>query len=205
MDEAVAIAQTLAQTFEKLGIIYWIGGSIVTSIYGTPHSTQVVDIVAELQEEHVDALVAALEPEFYIDRNVVLRAVRAHRSFNVIHLDTMYKADIFVLGADQWAQVEKQRRRVESFGAEADAVTAYFCSAEDIILQKLRWFKKGGGLSDRQWNDLLSVLKVQAYQLDYDYLRHWAAQLELTELLDRAYADAGLDNSTSPPSDAHNA
>jgi len=151
-----------------------------------------VDFVAELKEEQVDDLVAALESEFYIDREVVRRAVRSRRSFNVIHLDTMYKADVFVLGADGHAQAEKQRRRIEPLGPELNSPTAYFCSAEDIVLQKLRWFRKGGGVSDRQWNDLLSVLKVQANALDYDYLRHWATELTVDDLLLRAFDDAGI-------------
>jgi len=73
MSDVVAVAHTLAQTLERLGIVYWIGGSMASAIR---------------------------------------RAVRSRRSFNVIHLDTMYKADIFVMGVDGHAQAEKQRRRI---------------------------------------------------------------------------------------------
>jgi len=192
--DAVVVAQTIAERLEKLGIVYWIGGSVASSIYGIPRSTQDVDFVAELKEEHVEELVAALEAEFYIDSDVVRRAIRSRRSFNVIHLDTMYKADIFVLGTDHHAQEEKQRRRIEPLGSGPDAPTAYFCSPEDIVLQKLRWFRKGGGISERQWDDLLSVLKVQANALDYDYLKRWAADLALSDLLEKAFDDAGINS-----------
>jgi hypothetical protein len=103
----------------------------------------------------------------------------------------MYKADIFVLGSDPHAQAEMQRRRAEPLGPEPDAPTVYFCSAEDIVLQKLRWFQKGGGISDRQWNDVTDVLKVQANTLNDDYLRHWATELGLADLLNQALVDAG--------------
>lgn len=192
MSDIVAVAHTLAQTLEKLGVVYWIGGSMASALHGVPRSTQDVDFVAELKEEQVDDLVAALESQFYIDREVVRRAVRSRRSFNVIHLDTMYKADVFVMSADGHAQAEKQRRRIESLEPGPNSPTAYFCSAEDIVLQKLRWFRKGGEISDRQWNDLLSVLKVQANTLDFDYLGHWAAELGLTDLLVKAFDDAGI-------------
>ena len=205
MANPVAVAQSIAQALENLGVVYWIGGSMASSIYGTPRSTQDVDFIAELKEEQADALVAALEAEFYIDPEAVRRAIRSRRSFNVFHLDTMYKADIFVLGRDHWAQEEKQRRRVEPLGPEPDAPTAYFCSAEHIVLQKLLWFRKGGGISDRQWNDVLSVLKVQADKLDYDYLQHWAANLALSDLLEKAFDDAGLTDSTPHPPDIHTA
>ena len=95
MSDIIAVAHTLAQTLERLGVVYWIGGSMASAIHGVPRSTQDVDFVAELKEEQVDDLVAALESEFYIDGAAVRRAVRSRRSFNVIHLDTMYKADVF--------------------------------------------------------------------------------------------------------------
>jgi len=85
-----------------------------------------------------------------------------------------------------------QRRRKEGMKFADGEVPIWFCAAEDVVLQKLRWFRKGGGLSDQQWNDLLNVLKVQAERLDYAYLRHWAAELGLGELLAQALADAGL-------------
>lgn len=195
MSDIIAVAHALAQTLEKLGVIYWIGGSMASAVHGVPRSTQDVDFVAELKEEHVDDLVAALESEFYIDREVVRRAVRSRKSFNVIHLVTMYKADVFVMGADGHAQAEKNRRAIEPLGPEPNSPTAYFCSAEDIVLQKLRWFRKGGGISDRQWNDLLSVLKVQTNTLDYAYLRHWAVELGVADLLLKAFDDAGIDPS----------
>ncbi len=197
MSDIISVAHMLAQTLEKLGVVYWIGGSMASAIHGVPRSTQDVDFVAELKEEQVDDLVAALESDFYIDREVVRRAVRSRRSFNVIHLDTMYKADVFVLGADGHAQAEKQRRRIEPLGPEPNSPTVYFCSAEDIVLQKLRWFRKGGSVSDRQWNDLLSVLKVQVNALDYDYLRYWAAELGVDDLLIRAFNDAGVPSTSA--------
>lgn len=203
MVDAIVVAQTLTQTLEKLGIVYWIGGSMASSIYGLPRSTQDVDLVAELKEEQVNDLVAALESEFYIDSQAVRRAVQSLRSFNVIHLDTMYKADIFILGKGRRAQEEKQRRRLEPLGKGPDAPTAYFCSAEDIVLQKLLWFCKSGGVLGRQLDDVQNVLKVQANALEYDYLKRWAADLGISDLLEKAFDDAGITPSTPSPPDTH--
>ncbi len=192
MSDVVAVVRAVTEAMESLGIVYWVGGSLASSVYGTPRLTQDVDMVADLKEEQVDALVAALEAEFYIDGEAARRAIRERRSFNVIHLDTMYKTDIFVLGATRHAQEEKQRRRRKRLGPETDAPAVYFCSAEDIILQKLRWYRKGGSISEKQWNDVLGVMKVQAKTLDYTYLRQWAIDLNINDLLDRALNDAGL-------------
>src|SRR5262245_6843973 len=142
MSDIVAVAHILAQTLERLGIVYWIGGSMASAIHGVPRLTQDVDFLAELKEEQVDDLVAALENEFYIDREAVRRAVRSRRSFNAILLDTIYKADVLVVNADGHAQAEKQRRRIEPLGPGPNSPAAYLCSAEDIVLRKLRWFRK---------------------------------------------------------------
>lgn len=195
MSDAIRVAQFLAEVLEKLGVVYWIGGSMASSTYGLPRSTQDVDLVAELKEEHVDDLVAALENDFYIDRQAVQRAINSQRSFNVIHLDSMYKADIFILGPTPYAQAEKARRRLDPLGNWPGAPTAYFCSAEDIVLQKLVWFRKSGGVLTKQLEDIQQVLKVQAKTIDLNYLHCWAAELGVTDLLGKILAESGITDS----------
>lgn len=68
----------------------------------------------------------------------------------------------------------------------------YVASPEGTILNKLEWYKMGGGVSDRQWNDILGVLKVQGTNLDMPYLHRWATVLEVADLLQTALVDAGL-------------
>jgi hypothetical protein len=104
----------------------------------------------------------------------------------------MYKVDIFVPPSHPWAQQELARRRSEQVGAEHDAESLYFCSPEDIILHKLEWYRMSSGVSDRQWSDVLGVLKVQATALDLAYLKHWANELDLTDLLNQALQEAGV-------------
>jgi hypothetical protein len=145
-----------------------------------------------LGEEHVPALVAAWQAEFYIDDLAVRRAVLAQRSFNVIHLESMYKADVFVLKNEPYAREQMRRRRQEVLKSGSGEFTVWFCSAEDSVVQKLHWLHKGGGGSDQQWRDLTGVLKVQATKLDLAYMQHWAVQLGLSDLLAQALADAGL-------------
>ncbi len=195
LTDAFLVAHIVARTFEQLGVDYLIGGSLASSIYGTPRSTQDVDFVADLREEHIPALVAALEPDFHIDAEALRRAIRSQRSTNLIHLATMYKADIFILKAHPHAREEMRRRKLEPLGSDAKAPAVYFSTAEDIVLEKLLWFVKGGGTSDKQWTDISNVLKHQIPTLDQVYLQHWAAELGLTDLLTQALQAAQL-----PPS-----
>jgi hypothetical protein len=103
-----------------------------------------------------------------------------------------------VLKAEPYAQEQMRRRRQELLKFAGGEAPIWFCAAEDVVLQKLRWFRKGGGLSTQQWNDLLAVLKVQAERLDFAYLRHWAAQPGLDELHTQALAEAGLSVGKEP-------
>ena len=192
LPDPVRIAVQVANAFAEAGVSYLIGGSLASSQYGIPRATQDVDLVADLQPKHVSLLVADLQDEFYIDAGMVQEAVRNRTSFNAIHLDTMYKVDVFVQPATRWARLELTRRRSERVGSGDDAVALYFCSPEDIILHKLDWYRQGGGISDRQWGDVLGVLKVQAGALEAVYLRHWANELGLDDLLDRAIREAGV-------------
>lgn len=63
---------------------------------------------------------------------------------------------------------------------------------EDILLEKLRWYRLGGEVSDRQWCDVLGIVAVQGSRLDEAYLRRDAASLDVTNLLERALRQGGL-------------
>jgi hypothetical protein len=196
LPEVLQLICRVTQVFERLGISYYIGGSVASGQYGLPRSTRDVDFIADLREKQVAAFVAALEEDFYVDGNAVLRAVRGLSSFNLIHFETVYKVDIFIVSDDEWARAKLARRQAKRLAAGPDAPEAFVSSAEDTVLQKLRWFQKGGGVSERQWDDVLGVLKVQAQALDYAYMQRWATDLGVAELLQQAMVDAGLNPDT---------
>ena len=191
LTEAFQIAKKLTEVFDQLGIAYFIGGSFASTIHGLPRATRDVDFIADIKAKHVDSFVAALEPEFYLDAKTVRAAITHQRSFNVIHLDTMFKADVFVLASTQWAQNQLRRRELKPISAEGVSHAVWTCTAEDIVLQKLLWFEKGGKVSRQQWDDILGVLKVKASTLDFEYLRQWGAELGIASLLQEALSEAG--------------
>jgi hypothetical protein len=190
--DPVQIMALVATALEACKVPYMVGGSLASSRYGLPRTTQDVDMVADLREEHVNPLVTALQEEFYIDSNLIEEALQRVSSFNIIHLQSAHKVDIFILPSSEWAQQQMSRRRRETLGAGRKQNAFYFCSPEDIILNKLDWYRQGGAISERQWNDVLGVLKVQAAELEYDYLHHWAAELGLTDLLELALRQANV-------------
>lgn len=189
--EVFEVTRKVAAAFDVAGIRYFLGGSVASALYGEARSTRDVDLVAAMMPAHVEPFVAALGGEFYADSRAIAHAVASRRSFNVIHLDTMVKADIFVFRADPFGRSQFARRVGKQLTPD-HPTSIYVASAEDTVLAKLQWYRECGGVSDRQWNDVLGVLKVQGPTLDRAYLREWARELKLADLLDRALDDAGL-------------
>ena len=180
----------IVEAFERLGVAYHIGGSVASSVHGIIRATIDADLVADLRQEHVQPLVKLVENKYYIDADAVRDAIRRKSSFNAIHLDTMLKVDVFIPKARLFDQEEL--RRVQLQPLMKDTRPFYVASPEGAILNKLEWYKMGGSVSDRQWNDILGVLKVQGTNLDMLYLHRWATALEVADLLQRALVDAGL-------------
>jgi hypothetical protein len=184
--EPIAVTLRVVAELDRLGIRYLVGGSIASSVHGRPRATQDVDLVADLVERHVPQLVAALEREFYVDGDMISDAIHRHASFNVIHLATMLKVDVFVLAHDELG-VEEMSRRV---AVPLRGVTVWFASPEDIVLQKLDWHRMGEGVSERQWRDLVGVIEVQGSGFDVAYVRRWAERLGLADSLEKALDEA---------------
>ena len=190
LEEPFLVIGKVAQALDHLGVPYVVGGSVASSVYGVPRATLDVDLVADLAANHVDPLVALLSGEFYIDADMIYEAIARRACFNVIHLATMFKADIFVPARDAWSRSEMARGRVETVGEGAEAVSIRFASPEDTLLHKLVWYQLGHHLSERQWRDVLGVLDVQGGFLDQSYLDTWAASLGVADLLRRARDEA---------------
>ncbi len=185
--DPIAIALAVARAFDALGILHTIGGSIASSIAGEPRSTLDIDFVAALRESDVSPLVAALSADFYVNDEALHRAVRERSSANVIHRATHLKVNIFVAGGTPLDEQQLRRRQAVEV---TEGRTLHVHPPEDILLQKLRWYRRGGAGSDRQWRDILGIIRVQAQQLDRDYLRANAPVLDVAELLARALGEA---------------
>jgi hypothetical protein len=181
------VALRVLQTLEALGIAGTVGGSIASSFAGEPRSTIDIDIVAAIEERHVRPIVAALTPEFYLDEDALRRAVLTRTSVNAIHQETLLKVDLFVAGGTPLDALQLARRQRVTV---ADGRVLHVHPPEDIVLQKLRWYRLGGEASDRQWRDLLAIVRVQGHRLDREYLRQHAPTLGVADLLSRLLASA---------------
>jgi hypothetical protein len=190
--DALAAVQPVAEAFERLGVRYYVGGSLASSTRGLPRASIDVDLAAELRPEHVLPLVAALRDQYYVDEGRMREAVDARRSFNAIHLATMMKVDVFVSRGRPFDRSAFERLTPEVLEAVRPSRGFPMPRAEDVILLKLEWFRAGGEVSDRQWGDVVGVIRVVGAALDRNYLARWAPELGVPDLLDRALAAADV-------------
>ena len=201
-DMLLALAPVLAE-LERLGAPYYIGGSLASSAYGVARATLDAALVADLQPTQVSRFVAALQSTYYVDDTAIREAIQYRSSFDLIHLATMIKVDVFITKARPSDDEAFRRIRQESLDDDEPASSATtsaasaarryaLASPEDVVLAKLEWYRLGGETSERQWGDILGVLKVQGAALDVGYVRQWASALSVAELLQRALDEAGF-------------
>lgn len=180
---------------EHLSIPYCVGGSFASSTYGEPRATRDADILIALPNNKVESFVTHIESDFFVQltelRDAVehassLRHDALHRATcNLVHRRSFFRIDLFVSSGRPFEVVQLARRIRQTVLVDPER-TAYFVSPEDIILNKLEWYRMAQGILDRQWHDILSVLVTQGDILDLAYLRDWASRLMIADLLDAA-------------------
>lgn len=176
--------QPVLSAFERWRIEYYIGGSVASSAYGEPRSTLDVDLGADVPESAVHDLAAQWNEEFYVSESAMKDAVKRGKSFNLIHLSTSLKVDIFVCGSDEFNASVLKRRLPRDVAAGDESTTVWLATPEDVVLHKFVWYRKGGETSDRQWRDIAGILKQQK-GLDTDYLTGWSDRLNVRDLWER--------------------
>jgi hypothetical protein len=159
-------------------------GSLASSVHGVYRATADGDLLAGIGPDQVSPLVAALGKDWYADADAMISAIRARRSFNVIHIPTAQKFDLFPVTTDFHA-VEMERAAI----VPTEHSELRVASTEDTLLSKLQWYREGGEVSDRQWSDITGLIAANS-SFDLAYARSWAARLGVADLLARALAEA---------------
>lgn len=181
----------LGDVLDRLGIRYAVGGSLASGIHGEIRATNDIDVLIEIPEDRIVALVAALKPTFDVWEDTVRESVKARCSFSVLHIEWHVKVDFFPAGASPLDPSELARRMAVQLPAAPDT-DVYVASAEDIILRKLEWYRRSGGVLERQLRDVVGVMKLRRQTLDMAYLRRWARELDLADLLAQTLEASGL-------------
>ena len=186
--EPIEVILQVARAFDSMILAYAIGGSWASSLYGEARFTRDADISVEPFSGREQEFADRFGPDYYVSVDAARMANRERSSFNLIHVPTAFKVDVFVQKDDRF-EISVMARRSTKAATEITEQPLFWVSPEDIILLKLRWYRLGNAISERQWLDVLGVLKVQADKLDWTYLETWANQIGVTDLLARAHRD----------------
>ncbi len=187
MDDTLRAALAAAAELEKLGVRWFLGGSLASSIHGVPRATFDADIMADIRPQHVKRFLKGLGEAWYADEQAMQDAIGNRSSFNLIHLDTAMKVDVFVPKLRRFDGGEFARS--QPLKLEGSVFEARICCAEDIVVAKLEWYRLGGEDSERQWGDILGVLRLNAGKLDLELLHSSAAELGVLDLLEKALVE----------------
>lgn len=193
-DELIDVTLRFISVLEQFDIPYLIGGSLAAAVYGTVRLTKDADLVVDLKTEHIKPLVACLEKDFYIDSESIAAAIRTNSSFNLIHYNSACKIDVFLPKNRPFDMMRFKNKRLNNLGTDPER-SAFFSSAEDILLSKLEWFRLGNEVSEQQWLDILGIVKNQEARLDLKYLRMQAEGLKIGDLLEEAFKSIGTGDS----------
>ncbi len=183
--DLLAALEPVLTVLDDLGVRHFVGGSVASSAHGVARASLDVDVVAELEPAHVARFVSSLQNAYYVDEARVRAAAENRRSFNMVHLATMFKVDVFVSRQRPFDLSSFARVGHEALGPDLESRSIPVASAEDVLLAKLEWYRRGGEVSERQWTDVAGLVRVGKNTLDFTYLRHWAALLGVADLLDR--------------------
>lgn len=188
-NEPVQATMLVIRALDQLNVPYVIGGSLASAVHGVMRATMDTDLLADLHIEHAQALADALSGTFYADVEMIKDAIAYRSSFNLIHLETMFKVDIFIPKERQFDQLQISRGTRQVIATDPTE-EAFVATAEDTVLAKLEWYRMGGETSERQWRDILGIMKIQGENLDLAYMRTWAQSLGVADLLKKVVQES---------------
>lgn len=183
-DDLIDALAPVVAALRKLGIRHYVSGSIASSFHGATRSTMDVDLVAELGEEKISDFVRCFGDQFYLSEAAIRDAVKRRSCFNLIHLPTSFKIDIFVKRERPFDDESMRRARVERLG-QKEMVEVPIATAEDTIISKLEWFRLTNETSERQWDDVSRLLQLLGDDADVPYLQRAAEMVRVEDLLER--------------------
>lgn len=187
IQDSTQLATQLHAIFAAAGVPYYVTGGVAAITYGEPRTTRDLDVVISVPQNALPPLVAVLEAEgFYVPGVEDVKTGRI-RTLQVTHITSLSRADLMLAENDDYEWLKFERRRVLDWPNSAEI---YLVSPEDLVVNKLRWGRKSQ--SQKQWRDVLGILKTQQDALDYEYMHHWAAEFDLSMQLEQITLEAGV-------------
>ena len=180
----VEALEPVAKALQFMDVCFYVGGSVASSYHGASRSTLDVDLVADLKRKNVDLLVEKLQNEYYVSSSAIIDAIERCSCFNLIHLSSSFKVDVFIFKNRDFDKASMTRAKLGKVDSQSEFEVP-IASPEDTILSKLEWFRLGNEVSERQWDDVVRVMKVLGDHANHEYLTRTAANLNVADLLQK--------------------
>jgi hypothetical protein len=177
MSTQTEFLQRLISLMEEAGIPYMIAGSLGSSFHGEPRTTNDVDLIIDPDKKQLDSFIRSLGDDYYINPETAQDAFNRGLMFNVIDNHTGWKAGLIIRKKRPFSIGEFQRRRQVSI----NGLDIWMLSPEDVILSKLEWSR--GQQPGRQFRDAVGVAIVKWDNLNWEYMKKWACELQVDDLL----------------------
>ena len=182
-DDLVTALAPVAAAFERLGVRYFVGGSVASSFHGAIRSTMDVDLVCELPLSTAGAFAGSFSSDYYLSTSAIVDAIQRRSCFNLIHLPTAYKVDIFVSRGRPFDESSMERAVMQTVGV-GRSIAVPIATAEDSIVSKLEWFRLTDETSERQWEDVRRLVDLLGDRLDESYVRSMADSVGVRDLVE---------------------
>ena len=189
-DDLVDALSPVSAALTKLGIRHYVCGSVASSFHGASRSTMDVDLVADMTDAHVSEFLKCFGQDFYLSEAAVRDAIRRKSCFNMIHLPTSFKVDVFVSRRRPFDVTAMNRAKMEHLG-DSHVIEIQIATPEDAIISKLEWYRKTSETSERQWDDVTRLLKLLGDAADREYLTASAESVGVQDLLERLLREVG--------------
>ena len=183
-DDLIVALRPVVDALRKLGVRHYVGGSVASSFHGASRSTMDVDLVCELTVADVVEFTEFIGTSFYASEAAIRDAIRRQSCFNLIHLPTSFKVDLFISRGRPFDLDAMERATTQQLG-EAVSVEVPVAAIEDSIISKLEWFRLSNETSERQWNDVTRLVDLAGDTLDSEYLIQAATSVGVADLLAR--------------------
>jgi hypothetical protein len=185
--DPTAIASLLAQILNTANIPYYITGGVAAIAHGEPRATIDLDVVIGIDLADLPILAANFEAQGFYVAGLTDVMAGSLRCLSITHLETIENIDLMISGREKYDLIKFDRARAYTLPGSGEIAIA---SPEDVIISKLIWRRTSQ--SDKQWRDILGILKVQQEKLDFGYLREWVERFGLDEDWQRAKIEAGV-------------
>ncbi|MBU4398272.1 MAG: hypothetical protein KKE86_02940 [Planctomycetes bacterium] len=192
-NDALEAMIPVVAALRRLGVKYYICGSLASTFYGIARTTTDVDLVAELSQSDVSAFAEAIREQYYVDEKMILDAISQKSCFKLVHLPTASMVIVYSSKDRPYDKMAMERTQENSLDDELPEARFFLPSPEDVVLSKLEWYRLGDEVSERQWRDIAGVMKVNRASLDRKYMEQWAVELGVADLLAKAWKEVEAD------------